>query len=55
MMIPKSPRPSRVGYGFTATKLREKKGSYMTAFPELERLFEDLLAYAEEQGVIPEG
>ncbi len=40
-------------YGFTAERLREKKGSYMRAFPELERLFEDLLAYAEEQGVIP--
>ncbi|MBW2983236.1 HD domain-containing protein [Candidatus Woesearchaeota archaeon] len=40
-------------YGFTAEKLRDKKGSYMKAFPELERLFEDLLAYAEERGIIP--
>ena len=40
-------------YGFTAEKLREKKGKYMSFFPEVERLFEDLLAYADEQGIIP--
>jgi putative hydrolase of HD superfamily len=41
-------------YKFTAKKLREKKLGYMRPFPELEKLFEELLSYMVAEKIIPE-
>ena len=41
-------------YGFTAKILREKKLATMRPFPELEKLFEELVAYMVKENIVSE-